>query len=157
MIDFIRQVAPIAESYNVFMAIHPDDPPISLLGLPRIVSTASDVRKILSKFDFKLILHVQKPTFNVSDAYPSPHNGLTMCVGSYASRSDNNVEEIVKEFAQAINFVHLRNVQKEGDGFVESEHLGGDVDMFDVITSLLLEQKRRKKIGVKHEGIPHWQ
>ena len=120
--------------HGVFLAIHPDDPPISLLGLPRIVSTAQDVKILL-------------------DAYPSPHNGLTMCVGSYASRQDNQVEKLVEEFATKINFVHLRNVRKVGsDSFVESDHIDGDVDMFSVLSTLLHEQDRRKKIGVRHEG-----
>jgi len=134
LFDFIRQIAPIAESHGVFLAIHPDDPPIPLLGLPRIVSTALDVRKIL-------------------DAYPSPHNGLTMCVGSYASRVDNKVEDIVNEFADKVNFVHLRNVRKvQGGSFVESDHIDGDVDMFKVISTLLFEQDRRKKMGVRHQA-----
>ena len=76
-----------------------------------------------------------------------------MCVGSYASRSDNEVEKLVQEFATKINFVHLRNVRKIGDdSFVESDHIDGDVDMFSVLSTLLHEQDRRKKIGVRHQG-----
>jgi mannonate dehydratase len=75
-----------------------------------------------------------------------------MCVGSYASRPDNNVEEIVQEFAEKVNFVHLRNVRKIEDSFVESDHLDGDVDMFTVMSTLLKEQDRRRKIGVKQQG-----
>ena len=87
------------------------------------------------------------------DAYPSPHNGLTMCVGSYASRIDNKVEDIVNEFADKVNFVHLRNVRKVQNGsFVESDHIDGDVDMFKVISTLLFEQDRRKKMGVRHQA-----
>ena len=76
-----------------------------------------------------------------------------MCVGSYASRADNEVEKLVKDFAEKINFVHLRNVRKVGDdSFVESDHIDGDVDMFSVLSTLLHEQDRRRKIGVRHEG-----
>ena len=75
-----------------------------------------------------------------------------MCVGSYASREDNDVEAIVEEFAQKVNFVHLRNVQKSNESFIESHHLEGDVNMYKVISVLLSEQQRRQKIGVKDEG-----
>ena len=75
-----------------------------------------------------------------------------MCVGSYASREDNDVEAIVEEFAQKVNFVHLRNVQKSNESFIESHHLEGDVNMYKVISVLLSEQQRRHKIGVKDEG-----
>ena len=81
------------------------------------------------------------------ECYKSPNNGLTMCVGSYASRADNDVEAIVEEFVEQINFVHLRNVKKVEDSFVESHHLEGDVDMFKVISTLLDEQERRVKAG----------
>ena len=81
------------------------------------------------------------------ECYKSPNNGLTMCVGSYASRADNDVEAIVKEFVKQINFVHLRNVKKVEDSFVESHHLEGDVDMFKVISILLDEQERRVQAG----------
>ena len=76
-----------------------------------------------------------------------------MCVGSYASRIDNKVEDIVYEFADKVNFVHLRNVRKvQGGSFVESDHIDGDVDMFKVISILLVEQDRRKKMGVRHQA-----
>lgn len=76
-----------------------------------------------------------------------------MCVGSYASRSDNKVEEIVKEFVEKVNFVHLRNVRKVGnDSFIESDHIDGDVDMYQIVSTLLNEQNRRRKMGVKVQG-----
>ena len=77
-----------------------------------------------------------------------------MCVGSYASHPDNKVEEIVQHFADKVNFVHLRNVRKVGanGSFVESDHIDGDVDMFSVISTLLVEQDRRRKLGVRHQG-----
>ena len=109
---FLRAVVPVAEQAGVRMAIHPDDPPFTLLGLPRIVSTEADVRALL-------------------EAVPSPANGLTMCVGTFSSREDNDVEGMVERLADKIHFVHLRNVSKQPGSktFVESNHLEGDVDM----------------------------
>lgn len=122
---FIQKVAPKAEAAGVIMAIHPDDPPRKLLGLPRVVSTTDDIRQLL-----------------VSSS--SSSNGLTLCVGSFGSREDNDVVKMAEEFANNTHFVHLRNVTKTADGgFTESNHLEGDVDMFKVLTILLKEQKRR--------------
>lgn len=134
LVYFLERVVPVAEEAGVYMAIHPDDPPIRLFGLPRVVSTASHVRALLA-------------------AKPSQHNGLTMCVGSYASRSDNDVTAMVKEFAANVSFIHLRNVEKDTGktaffgSFTESDHLGGDVDMYEVICTMLAEQQRRKQAG----------
>jgi len=131
---FLRKVVPVAEEAGVFMAIHPDDPPIRLFGLPRVVSKAEHVRALLG-------------------AKPSKHNGLTMCVGSYASRADNNIPAMVKEFAQNISFIHLRNVERDSDQsqffgtFTESDHLAGDIDMYQVMETMLREQRRRKAVG----------
>merc|ERR1712039_871308 len=124
------------------MSIHPDDPPIQLFGLPRVVSTAEHVRTLLA-------------------AKPSKHNGLTMCVGSYASRADNNIPAIVEEFAGNTNFVHLRNVEKDKDqskffgSFTESDHLTGDADMFHVISTMLREQQKRKSVGRSDTRLPY--
>ncbi|TIN50916.1 MAG: mannonate dehydratase, partial [Mesorhizobium sp.] len=104
---FLREIIPVAEQEGVRMCIHPDDPPFSLYGLPRIVSTAEDARFILN-------------------AVESPENGLTFCTGSYGTRADNDIVAMVKEFAGRIHFVHLRNVTIEDDGsFYEAEHLEG--------------------------------
>ena len=126
---FLGDVVPVAEEAGVRLAIHPDDPPFPLLGLPRIVSTRTDVGKILAVYD-------------------SPSNGLTLCTGSLGAGMKNDLQEITKLFAPRINFIHLRNVTKDPQGdFVEDNHLEGDVDMYGVIKTILLEQKRRKEEG----------
>jgi mannonate dehydratase len=118
------------------MCIHPDDPPFSLFGLPRVVSTADDARQLLN-------------------AVPSKSNGLTLCAGSFGARCDNDLVAIAKEFAAQIHFVHLRNVKRESDGsFYESEHLDGDNDMIGLINALLDEQERRKAEGRLDDLIP---
>lgn len=135
---FLRDIIPIAEEAGAKMCIHPDDPPFSLFGLPRVVSTAEDARKLLA-------------------AYPSPANGLTMCAGSYGARGDNDLVEMVKEFAERVYFVHLRNVTREEDGsFYESDHLDGDNDMVGLVHALLSEEKRRLNLGESPQlcGIP---
>jgi mannonate dehydratase len=127
LVAFLREVVPVAEELGVRLAIHPDDPPWSLFGLPRVVSTAEDVRAILAGVD-------------------SQANGLTFCVGSYGARADNDLLAMVKEFAARIHFVHLRQVMREGDGsFYEAEHLRGSSDMAGVICELLREEVRRKR------------
>lgn len=122
---FLRDVIPAAESAGVVMAIHPDDPPFSLFGLPRVVSTADDARSLLK-------------------AVPSASNGLTMCAGSYGARCDNDLCGMVREFHDRVYFVHLRNVRREEDGsFYEAEHLDGDNDIVGLVTELLNEEHRR--------------
>lgn len=137
---FLREVIPVCEQAGVYMAIHPDDPPRPILGLPPACSTRDDVAALLSAVD-------------------SPHNGITLCVGTYASSPKNNVEEMAKEFASRTHFVHLRNVTKTlppspetGDGpagctFLESDHLGGDVNMYSVMLTMLQEKQRRVREG----------
>lgn len=134
--EFIREIAPVAEDVKVKLGIHPDDPPFSLFGLPRVVSTADDLRTVL-------------------DAYKADANGLTFCTGSLGSRRDNAVAAMAEEFASRINFVHLRNVSVEDDkSFNESEHLGGDVNMVDVIRTLRIEEHRRDAAGRADSTIP---
>ncbi|MEI9410586.1 mannonate dehydratase [Mesorhizobium salmacidum] len=131
---FLREIIPAAEEEGVRMCIHPDDPPFSLYGLPRVVSTAEDARFILTTVD-------------------SPANGLTFCTGSYGTRADNDIVAMVKEFADRIHFVHLRNITIEEDGsFYEAEHLEGGTDMAHVILALMQEEKRRRG-----EGRADWQ
>lgn len=133
---FLRAVVPAAEEAGVRLCIHPDDPPFPLLGLPRVVSTAEDIRRILA-------------------AVESPSNGLTLCTGSLGAGPDNDLPAIAREFAPRIHFAHLRNVTVEPDGsFVESDHLGGRVDMVAVVTDLLEEQARRKAAGDARWRIP---
>jgi len=134
--EFLNEVAPVAEEAGIRLGIHPDDPPIPLFGLPRIVSTAADVAALL-------------------DAYDSRSNGLTFCVGSYASRADNNIVEMIRAFAPRINFMHLRNVTREAYGvFYEAEHLDGDADMVAIVAAVLNEEKRRAAEGRKDAKIP---
>ncbi len=126
---FLREVVPIAEECGMRLAIHPDDPPRPLMGLPRIVSTAGDVERILSAVD-------------------SPANGLTFCTGSLGAGIANDVPAMAKRFAARTHFVHLRNVRKEpGGSFEEAEHLAGDTDMFAVVETFLREQARRREHG----------
>ncbi|NRB54961.1 MAG: mannonate dehydratase [Salinicola sp.] len=127
---FLRAIVPAAEEAGVRLAIHPDDPPRELLGLPRVVSTAEDAQYVL-------------------DSAPSPANGLTFCTGSYGVREDNDLVAMARRFAPHIHFVHLRATRREADplSFHEAEHLDGDVDMVGVIGELVHEQRRRQREG----------
>jgi mannonate dehydratase len=134
--EFLNEVVPVAEEMGVRLGIHPDDPPIPLFGLPRIVSTAADAGALL-------------------DAYDSRANGLTFCVGSYGSRADNDLVAMIRAFAPRINFLHLRNVTREAPGiFTESEHLDGDSDMVGLIAAVVAEEARRKNEGRTDDNIP---
>lgn len=136
LVAFLREVVPVAEEVGSRLCIHPDDPPFSLYGLPRIVSTASDLRRILA-------------------AVPSAANGLTFCTGSLGARADNDLVAIVKEFGPRIHFAHLRNVALESDGsFCEADHLGGSTNMPAVIIALMREQDRRIAEGRADCRIP---
>ncbi|WP_183898525.1 mannonate dehydratase [Rhizobium metallidurans] len=133
---FLQEIIPVAEEENVRMAIHPDDPPFPLFGLPRVVCQASDARALLA-------------------AVPSPSNGITLCTGSYGANPDNDLVAMAKEFAPDIHFAHLRNVTREGDGsFHEAEHLEGDTDMVRVTMALMAEEKRRRASGRADWEIP---
>ena len=129
LIAFLGEIIPVAEEVGVRMAIHPDDPPFGIFGLPRVVSSASDAAAIL-------------------EACPSPSNGLTLCTGSYGAGAHNDLPAMAERFASDIHFVHLRNVTKEADGsFQEAEHLEGDTDMIAVVRALMAEERRRKAEG----------
>lgn len=126
---FLEEVIPAAEDLGLSFAVHPDDPPRDLLGLPRIVSCAEDIEAVLS-------------------AHPSPANGLTLCAGSLGANPANDVPAIAARFADRIHFAHLRNVAKDPDGsFEEAAHLGGDTDMPALIAVLLGEEARRRQQG----------
>jgi mannonate dehydratase len=130
---FLREVVPVAEELGVRLAIHPDDPPRSLFGLPRVVSTAGDARAIIR-------------------AVKSEANGLTFCVGSYGSRADNDLVAMAHEFAKRIHFAHLRNVTlREHGSFYEAEHLDGGADMIALIEILLTEERAAQTEGRRAE------
>jgi len=133
---FLSGIVPVAAENGIAMAIHPDDPPFSLFGVPRIVSTADDVRKI----------------FSIQD---TSTNGLTLCAGSFGARSDNDLTQMAREFGERIHFVHLRNVTREHDGsFYEAEHLDGDNDLISLLSALLKQESARSQSGGTLSEIP---
>ena len=122
---FLQQVVPVAEENGLRMAIHPDDPPFPVLGLPRVVSTEADAVELLN-------------------AAPSPANGLCFCTGSYGVRADNDLAGMVRRLGDSIHFLHLRATRRDAQGnFFEADHLDGDVDMYEVIKEIVLVSRRR--------------
>ncbi|WON75574.1 mannonate dehydratase [Serratia sp. UGAL515B_01] len=132
MAVFLRAIVPVAEEVGVRLAVHPDDPPRPILGLPRIVSTIEDMQWLKETVD-------------------SIHNGFTMCTGSYGVRADNDLVKMIETFGDRIHFTHLRATCREQNPktFHEGAHLQGDVDMVAVIEAILTEEQRRKKAGDK--------
>jgi mannonate dehydratase len=136
LIAFLRDVMPAAEELGLQLAIHPDDPPWPLYGLPRVVSTAEDLRQILKGYD-------------------TPANGVTFCVGSLGVREENDLAAMIREFAARAHFVHLRQVRREPDGsFHEAEHLNGSSDMLSILRIILQEERRRFEEGRPDQQIP---
>lgn len=139
LIDFLGEVVPTAEKVGIRLCCHPDDPPFSLLGLPRVMSTTDDYAAVLNAVD-------------------SPANGATLCTGSLGVREDFDPIDFVQRLGPKIHFVHLRNTRRtapsagQKSSFYESEHLGGDTEMVATIAALLTEQKRRQS-----EGRADWQ
>ena len=136
LIQFLAALMPMAEAFGVNMCIHPDDPPHSLFGIPRVVSTASDIEALFS-------------------AFPSLNNGLTFCTGSFGVRPDNNLLEMFTQHAERIHFLHFRSTKRDDKGnFYEANHLEGDVDMFAMVKAALSEERRRKEAGRSDWEIP---
>jgi mannonate dehydratase len=136
LIEFVREIAGVAEEQGVRLAIHPDDPAFPIFGLPRVMSTAEDVRALFT-------------------AVPSPACGITLCAGSFGSNPNNDLVAMAKEFAPRVHFAHLRNVKREPDGsFFEADHLAGETDMVRLVAALMAEEDRRHAEGRADAEIP---
>jgi mannonate dehydratase len=136
LIAFVQEIADVAEEEGARLAIHPDDPAFPIFGLPRVLSTAADVRRL----------------FN---AVPSQACGLTLCAGSFGSNPDNDLVAMAREFGPRIHFVHLRNVKREADSsFFEADHLAGDTDLVALVAQMMSEEKRRAAEGRADAQIP---
>ncbi|WP_299383424.1 mannonate dehydratase [uncultured Lacinutrix sp.] len=136
LVSFLKEIIPIASQNKVLMCIHPDDPPMPILGLPRVVSTEEDYAYLFEQV-------------------PDRANGITFCTGSLGVREDNNLVNIFKRFANRVHFLHLRSTQRDAAGnFYEANHLEGNVDMFSIVTAVLKEEKRRAAAGMLDAVIP---
>ncbi|RUS59818.1 mannonate dehydratase [Pseudorhodobacter sp. E13] len=139
LVDFITEVAPVAQELGLRLCCHPDDPPVPLLGLPRVMSTEADYTALMQAVDL-------------------PANGITLCTGSLGARPDNDLPGMMDRLGDRVQFLHLRNVKRESDrvfgSFHEAEHLGGDTDMVAVIAAALREETRRKAAGRVDASIP---
>ncbi|MCH4552811.1 mannonate dehydratase [Aestuariibaculum lutulentum] len=122
---FLNEVIPVCEENGIVMAIHPDDPPMDIMGLPRIIKSEADLTDLVNFID-------------------SPSNGITFCTGSLGANPDNDLPSMIRKFADRIHFLHLRNVKREDDGsFYEDNHLDGSTDMYEVVKAVLEVEKQR--------------
>ncbi|MBU9817631.1 mannonate dehydratase [Rahnella sp. C60] len=130
MAHFLRSIVPVAEQCGLSLAVHPDDPPRPILGLPRIISTIEDMQWLKETVD-------------------SIHNGFCFCTGSYGVREDNDLVKMMTTYADRVHFIHLRATQREDvpGSFHEADHLDGDVDMVAVIKAILTEEQTRRRAG----------
>ncbi len=139
LVDFLSEVAPTAERLGLRLCCHPDDPPVPLLGLPRVMSTEADYAAVMKAVDL-------------------PANGITLCSGSLGSRPDNDLPGMMERLGDRVHFLHLRNVKREsGDirgSFHEAEHLTGDTDMVALVRAALQEEARRRAAGRADWSIP---
>lgn len=136
LIEFVREIAPVAAAEGARLCIHPDDPSFPIFGMPRVMSSAADARALL-------------------DAVPEQANGLTYCTGAFGSNRDNDMVAMAREFGPRIHFAHLRNVTiEEDDSFYEADHLDGNTDMVAVVAALMQEEDRRKAEGRADAVIP---
>ncbi|MDR3326512.1 MAG: mannonate dehydratase [Rhodospirillaceae bacterium] len=136
LIAFLNEIMPVAEDVGVRLCIHPDDPAFPIFGLPRVMSTAQDVRAMFTGVPYEAC-------------------GLTLCTGSFGSNKKNDLVAMAKEFAPRIHFVHLRNTKHEPDGsFYEADHLDGDTDLIGVAAAIMKEEDRRVSVGRSDAQIP---
>ena len=136
LVAFLKEIIPVAAENGVLLCLHPDDPPFPILGLPRVVSTEEDYAYLFSEV-------------------PHMANGITFCTGSLGVRAETNLVQLFQRFADRVHFLHLRSTQRDERGnFYEANHLEGDVDMFGIVTAVVVEERRRKAAGRADAVIP---